>query len=293
MAARTPPDSGCETSTSRPGHRSHGPMGVSQPARGSRHRPSRKIGIGRPPADRTSWPGPNPSLPEDRRGQVVRRAGVAARGHPALVGRAVDGTAGNPAAGQEHGHRPRPVVAPGRAVDPRRPAELPGADDDRLVQQPARVQVADQGGEGPVQRRQEAVAERPEVVAVRVPAADAQRHEPGAGLDQPPGGERPLAQRRPAVGVAERLRLARQVEGGPDAVGVEELQRLAMEAVQARQRLGRLQRPQAAVEPVAAAPRAPPGRAGENPPGSDTPCAWKAPRTGSPSTSNGPYAGPR
>ena len=98
--------------------------------------------------------------------------------------------------------------------------------------------------------RQEAVAEGAEVVAVGVPAAEAQRHEPGAGLDQPPGRQRPLAQRRPAVVVAQRVRLARQVERGPDAVGPEDLRGLAMEAVEARHHLRGVERPQAAVEPV-------------------------------------------
>ena len=126
---------------------------------------------------------------------------------------------------------------------------------------PRDVQVADQGRERLVQRGQEAVREEAEVVAVGVPAAEAQRHEPGAGLDQPPRGQGPLAQRRPAVVVAQGGRLARQVERGADAVGAEDLRGLAMEAVEARHHLRGVERPQAAVEPVPQAPRGPPGRA--------------------------------
>ena len=85
---------------------------------------------------------------------------------------------------------------------------------------------------------------------MRVPATDSERHESGAGLDQPPGGEGPLTQRRPAIVVADDIRLAGQVESRANAVGVEDLQRLAMEVVQPRQRIGRLERLQATVEPA-------------------------------------------
>ena len=67
-------------------------------------------------------------------GKVVGGAGVARRRRPAVVGGPVGDTTGESAAGQEQDHRTGPVVAPGRAVDLRGPAELPGSDDDRLIQ---------------------------------------------------------------------------------------------------------------------------------------------------------------
>ena len=42
---------------------------------------------------------------------------------------------------------PGPGAADDRLTDPRRPAELAGPDDQRLVEQAARVQVVQQGGE--------------------------------------------------------------------------------------------------------------------------------------------------
>jgi hypothetical protein len=79
----------------------------------------------------------NPKPLEDRGGQIVRRAGTLRWSCAARVGCSIDGPTGESAAGEEHGHRPRPVIAAGCGVDSRGPPELTGAEDDRLLQQAA------------------------------------------------------------------------------------------------------------------------------------------------------------
>src|SRR2546430_4502840 len=82
---------------------------------------------------------------EDRCGHIVRRAGLTDGHHTLGVRAAVDVALLKAAAGEQHGHRPRPVVASGSAIDGRGAAELAGAVDDRAVQQALRGQVADEG----------------------------------------------------------------------------------------------------------------------------------------------------
>ena len=74
---------------------------------------------------------------------------------------------------------------------------------------------------------------------------------------------------------------------------MKDLERLAVEPVQARQRIGRVECRAGRGRTGAAVPRADSRSPGEKPLGSDTPWAWNSPKTGSPSISNGPYAGPR
>ena len=89
------------------------------------------------------------------------------------------------------------------------------------------MQVVEQGREGPVELRQQAVLQAVEVVAVRVPAAAAlaqrveflvalpeDRHERHAGLDQPPGQQHRHGVDARAVARPHRLRFGAEVEGG-------------------------------------------------------------------------------
>ena len=63
------------------------------------------------------------------------------------------------------------------------------------------MQVANQRGRGAVEQRT-VLAERLEVLAVMVPAAEVERHDARTGLDQPAGDEEVLGQLRRTV-VAE------------------------------------------------------------------------------------------
>ena len=111
-----------------------------------------------------------------------------------------------------------PAAAVG-AVDLRRPAELAHHHDQRLVEQAAVVQVAQQGREGLVELRQQVAVVEPEVVEVRVPDLEGGElrvrrvgdgvggHEADARLDQPAGEEKHLAHLEAAVTVANAVRL--------------------------------------------------------------------------------------
>ena len=63
------------------------------------------------------------------------------------VGRAVDGAPLDAAAGQPHGEAVRVVVAALALLRHRHPAELAAPDDQRLVEQPAPLQVGQQAGD--------------------------------------------------------------------------------------------------------------------------------------------------
>ena len=147
----------------------------------------------------------------DRHGQVLDRQrvvlGLGGRG----VGRAVDEALLDAAAGQHHAEHLGPVVAAGVGVDLRRPAELRRNHDQRRIEQPAAVQVADQRGEGLVEAGnwpRHAVLD----AAVHVPAAVGQRHEAHARRHQPPGHQHPLAGGVAAVLVAHGPALGVDVE---------------------------------------------------------------------------------
>ena len=83
------------------------------------------------------------------------------------------------------------VAAVAAALDHRRPPELAAPDDQRVVEHPAELQIADQGGDGLVHAA--ALVDQPlaDVLAgagaVEVPAPVEQVHEAHALLDQPAG----------------------------------------------------------------------------------------------------------
>ena len=143
-----------------------------------------------------------------------------------VVGRAVDVAALEAAAGQPEGEAVAVVVAAVGPLRDRQPAELARPEDDRRVEQPALLQVADQGRAGlvgPGAERLEGLG----VLAVRVPGLAAQEEldEPDAALDQAAGDQAAravLAGGRvvQAVHPADRRGLAGEVErprGRPSA----------------------------------------------------------------------------
>ena len=90
---------------------------------------------------------------------VVGRAGIVLGiGRRGIRG-PVDEPALQAAAGHEQGVTLRPVVAAGVLVDLRSAAELARPDDQRLVEQAARLEVLDQGRQGLFGGRQEPLAE--------------------------------------------------------------------------------------------------------------------------------------
>ena len=90
-------------------------------------------------------------------GDVIGRAGIRRGSHALGVGGAVSVAALETAAGQEHRHRPGPVVATGILVNLRRTAEFPGTIDRRPVQQATIAQVLDEGRQRLIQLRQQAL----------------------------------------------------------------------------------------------------------------------------------------
>src|SRR5207249_4014898 len=92
------------------------------------------------------------------------------------------------AAGQPGGETPRVVIAADAALAHRRAAELAAPDDQRAVQQAARLQVAEQPGDGPITLAAVAAVVALHV-AVRIPLAAraaVELHETHAALHQPP-----------------------------------------------------------------------------------------------------------
>ena len=142
-----------------------------------------------------------------------------------LVGRAVDVAALDAAAGQPHREAVVVVVAAvdlagvragRRQLDRRRAAELAAPDDQRVVEQPALLQVREQaprwpGRTAPARRRWLTLEV---VVAVpRLTGAVPDLHEAHAALEQPPGDAAAAGPASPGpYSVADVLRLARDVE---------------------------------------------------------------------------------
>ena len=105
-----------------------------------------------------------------------------------VVGCAVDVAPLEAAAGEPEGEAVPVVVAAVGALRDREPAEFPGPDDDRLVEQPALLEVADEGRAGlvgPGTKQLQSLG----ILAVRVPglAAHEELDEPDAALDQAAG----------------------------------------------------------------------------------------------------------
>jgi len=182
----------------------------------SRQRPSRKMGIGRPLADRTSWWGPKPSLRNTVAARSSRRAGILAGRHSPLVRGTEDGTAGIP-------RRPavRPSTAPSDRARPCRLPEvsgrIPGAHDDGLIEQ-AVIQGRESGQSScSVQGRRRRSRRAGVGRRCAVPSRHAKRHEAGRRPRSAAGGKCPLSKRRPAVVVSQPDPAHAPGRCGPDA----------------------------------------------------------------------------
>ena len=147
-------------------------------------------------------------------------------------------------------------------VQLRRSAELAHHDHERLVEQPALVQVVQEGGEAAVEGRDQAdallradvaVVEPGDEILMRVPAAVGDGDERDAPLDQPAGQQEALAEGPAAVAVAEVGRLRFEVEGGlRPGRGRQAIGLLEVGVVGGPRR--RLDRPAAAVERLQVGP---------------------------------------
>ena len=96
------------------------------------------------------------------------------------------------------------MVAAGVFVDLGRAAEFAPDDHRDVFVEPAKMQVFDQGREGHVELGN-AGAARPEVLAVRIPAAERDRHHPGTGLDQAAGHQEMVHAARRAIGFVSHV----------------------------------------------------------------------------------------
>src|ERR1051326_764885 len=83
-------------------------------------------------------------LMKDGRVEIAVIVAILDRFEAELVGGAVDGAALDAAAGQPDGVAARVVIAAGRVLRPRAATELAAPDDQRLVQHPALLEVADE-----------------------------------------------------------------------------------------------------------------------------------------------------
>ena len=136
-------------------------------------------------------------MPSRCRNVAVRSAGEtgdSAGRPPSRSDCAVDFARADARAGEQDRLHLRPVLAAALAVDLRRAAEFAHDDDERFFQQAAAGEVVEQGADGGVGRRGEAVLQVREVVLVRVPdgrivrafVVPIDRDELHARFEQPP-----------------------------------------------------------------------------------------------------------
>ena len=141
------------------------------------HRPSSAIGDG--------GRGVNTEVVVERREDILKGNGSVLDVGGLLVRRADDLAGPHAAAGQQGEIDRRPVVPAGSLVDDRRAAELAPDDDRDILVQPALMKVFDQRGEGHVELGNSDTVGG-EVVGVRIPAAESDRHDPNTRFDQSP-----------------------------------------------------------------------------------------------------------
>ena len=91
-------------------------------------------------------------------------------------------------------------------------AELAQGDHQRRIEQPALVQILDQRRDRDSNAAMRFL-QRLEEVDMMVPSAFVEGDERHAGLDQPPGEQRPLAEPVPTVTIADLVGLVADVEG--------------------------------------------------------------------------------
>ena len=158
-----------------------------------------------------------PQQVQQRRVQIVERDRLLHRLEAELVGRSNHLTAFDAGAGHQHGLRAGVVIAPDPALRDRHAPELRVHDDQRPVQQTARLEVGQQACHRPI-RFGGVLRVIPLDVVVRVPgvgvlvadAAGKDLHEPDAALDEP-SRHQALAPERLAHGVVEAVERLRRL----------------------------------------------------------------------------------
>ena len=149
--------------------------------------------------------------------------------------------AGGTATGKQDRHRTRPVVAarfclPGERGELWGAAKLPQRDHHRGLEEPARVEIVDQRGDGLVPGGEPGL-EGDKERAVVVPAAVVDRHERHPRLDEPAGEEGLLAEGVAPVGIADTVGLGADVEGGLGRGGGDEVVAAGVVLVDAADRI--------------------------------------------------------
>ena len=147
--------------------------------------------------------------------EVVDVHAVLRRLEAEVVGLAVAHAAARAAAGQEHAETVRVVVATVAVLAHRRAPELAAPHDQRVFEQAALLQVAEQGGDGAVNVLAE-IARCGVVIRVRIPrlaVAVIDLDETHAAFRQASRHETAVREVPFAVSLAHRRRLARDVEG--------------------------------------------------------------------------------
>ncbi len=124
----------------------------------------------------------NPHRVADRRHQVFGTVG--GRGHlsAVFVGGTDDFASHQSTPASDHAPTPRPMVAAGIAIDPRRAAELAHPQDDCVAEQPARGQVFDERAHRLIHFGEFLLQAR-ETILVQIPTAEIHLHKGHAGLN--------------------------------------------------------------------------------------------------------------
>ena len=169
----------------------------------------------------------------ERGKHILHGVGLAAGTGALAVGGADHLSRAQAAAGQQRAAAVGPVVAAAFRTDARRPAELAPHEHRHIRIEAPLAQVGQQGGEGVIQRGQE-LAQRGEVLLVRVPAGrarEAERHHRNAGFDQAAREEKLCVR---TVALAHPVGLPTQIERLPGAARAEDVAGTGVEDVRAR-----------------------------------------------------------
>ena len=129
------------------------------------------------------------------------------------------------------------MIAPAAFIDDGRPPKFSQGDHERVLQQAAVIQIADQGRQSLIELRHVGVLHRFENVHMVIPAAVVTGYERDADLDQSPAQQQALAQGVPAIQVAHVFRLARNIERRLRRRRRHQFKSLPIEAVKTQRRV--------------------------------------------------------
>src|SRR5207302_10051299 len=119
-----------------------------------------------------------------------------------------DPTGPQPSARQEGAADLRPMVTAGIFVNDRRPAELAPRDHGDVFVQSALVQILDQRAHALIEQRAVGVFELREVVAVKIPATEIERHASSPRFHELSSDQKVLEVTRRAVAIITRIAFA-------------------------------------------------------------------------------------